>query len=292
MRSKVHFVAVSSGLCINEYFYMGHTICIVSLKGGVGKTATAVNLSLSLALLGKNTMLVDGDPQGSATTGVGIDKRRLKKTLYDVLMGKSRLEDTIVRAGINSLKVVPVRGELFRAEHELEASRDREKILSRLLLKHKKEYDYVVIDTPPSLSLISVNGIAAADSILIPLQCEYPAYESFVQLLRFIDYAKQKLNPDLRISGVLLTMRDAGEKISDRIVQNIRTRLGQKVFDAVIPRDAGLRESSATGKPLPLYYPESVGAKRYMELAKEVVERTREFREARNQTIESKETKK
>ncbi len=253
---------------------MGHIISIVSLKGGVGKTTTAVNLSTSLAMGGKKTLLVDCDPQGSATTGIGIDKTKLKRTLYDALMGKFPPEEVVIRAKPDLLDVIPVRGELFRAEYELMSNPDKERILSELLPRMTHAYDFIIIDTPPSLGLISINGIVAADSLLIPLQCEYLAYESLVQLLRFVNLVKKKLNPNLQLTGVLLTMHEKDEKVSDRIVKNVRDHLKNKAFDTIIPRNVRLRESAATGMPLPLEDPESIGARCYMELATEVMERT------------------
>ena len=253
---------------------MGHIISIVSLKGGVGKTTTAVNLSTSLAMVGKKTLLVDCDPQGSATTGIGIDKSRLKKTLYDALIGKYPPEEIVIRAKPDLLDAIPVRGELFRTEYELMSHPDKERILSELLPRMKHTYDFIIIDTPPSLGLIAINGIVAADSLLIPLQCEYLAYESLVQLLRFINLVKRKLNPNLQLTGVLLTMHEKGEQVSDRIVENVKERLKNKAFDTIIPRNVRIRESAATGKPLPLDDPESVGAQCHMRLAAEVMDRT------------------
>lgn len=253
---------------------MGHTISIVSLKGGVGKTTTAVNLSVSLAMRGKKTLLVDCDPQGSATTGIGIEKDRLRKTLYDALIGRFPLGELMIRPASGFPDVIPVRGDLFRAEYELMSNPDKERILSELLPRIRHEYDFVIIDTPPSLGLISINGIVAADSLLIPLQCEYLAYESLVQLLRFINLVKKKLNPGLQLTGVLLTMHEKTERVSEQIVKNVRDRLKHRAFDTIIPRDVRLRESAAAGKPLQLDDPESIGARCYMKLAEEVMDRT------------------
>ncbi len=252
---------------------MGHIICIASLKGGVGKTTTAVNLSAAFASGQNRTLLIDCDPQGSASMGVGISKKKLTRTLYDALVGTTPIEDTVHDACAEFLEVIPARGEFFRAELELISKPGKERMLRNLLSNIRNRYDYLILDTPPSLSLISINAMTAADTLVIPLQCEYLAYESLIQLLRFIRLVKKNLNPNLKLAGVLLTMYDMGEKVSHQIADNARRHLKNAVFKTIIPRSVQLREASGLGKPLMLIDPDSVGARSYLELAREIVER-------------------
>jgi len=251
---------------------MGYTICIASLKGGVGKTTTSVNLSAALAMYGKKVLLIDSDPQGSTTTGIGIDKKKIFKTLYDALMGKAQITELISKSDIKYLQIVPARVELFRAELGLVSQREKGKILRKLLTKVKDQYDYIIIDTPPSLGLLSVNAINAADLALIPLQCEFLAYESLIQLLQFIRAIRNKMNMDLKV-GILFTMYNPEEKTSLEIVKNAKKRLKDLLLTTVIPRSYQLRESTTSCKPLVISDIVSKGAKSYINLAKEIIQR-------------------
>ena len=257
---------------------MGHIICIVSHKGGVGKTTTAVNLSASLAVAEKETLLVDCDPQGHATTGMGIDKGRLTKTLSHGMMGYAVPEEIIIDSDLDSLKALPARIELFHAEAELMSKSGKERVLRNLLSDLKETYDYIVIDSPPSLRLLTVNAVSAADSLLIPLQCEFYALEGLGQLLQSIQILKKKFNPDIKIAGILLTMLAMGEKASRQIAEHARNHFKDMVFKTVIPRNVQLRESASHGKPLLFQDIMSVGAQSYLALAREIIDRGAMFR--------------
>lgn len=251
---------------------MGQIICIVSQKGGVGKTTTAVNLSTALALAEKKSLLVDCDPQGHATSGMGIDKSKLGTTIYHVMTGKAGVEKPIIESDLELLKTLPASIELVRAETELMSKPGKEKILRDLLRGLKEVYDYIIIDSPPSLSLLAVNAISAADSLLIPLQCEFYALEGIANLLKTVQVFKKYFNPGIQISGVLLTMFAKSEKISRQIGNEARKYFKNKVFETVIPRSVSLRESAIYGKPLLLRDICSTGARSYLKLAKELME--------------------
>lgn len=252
---------------------MGQIICITSQKGGVGKTTTAVNLSTALAIAEKKVLLVDCDPQGHATSGMGIDKAKLTDTIYHVMTGKTSIEKPIIDSELTSLKTLPSRSELIRVEAELMAKPDKEKILLKLLSHLKRTYDYIIIDSPPSLGLLTVNAISAADSLLIPLQCEYYAFEGIVHLLKTVQILKKHFNPQIKIIGIFLTMFEIDEKISRQIGIEARNYFKDMVFKTVIPRSRHLRESAVYGKPLLLKNINSIGAQSYLQLAKELMDR-------------------
>lgn len=250
---------------------MATTICIANQKGGVGKTTTAINLSVALAVSRKKILLVDCDPQGNATTGVGIDKKALTRTLYHAMIGEASATSIILDSMIDSLKIIPARVELIGFEIEMISSANRENILKRLLSELTSSYDYIILDCPPSLSLLTINAMTAADTLLIPLQCEFFALEGLGQLLQTMKRVKRGLNPELKLGGILLTMFDKRTNLSSQVAEEAKKYFKDLVFKAVIPRSVRLGEAPSYGKPILLYDPTSTGATGYIDLAKEIL---------------------
>ncbi len=248
---------------------MGRIICVANQKGGVGKTTTAVNLAASLGLSGKETLLVDFDPQGNATSGLGI-KVEKAATVYQLLLGEKTWEEVLCKTPISHLEVLPASRDLIGAEIELIGQPAREHRLEEILKPEQGKYRYLLIDCPPSLGLLTVNGLTAADSVLIPLQCEYYALEGLRSLLETIDLIRERLNPRLEIEGILLTMFDARNRICHQVAEEIRGFFSDKVFQTMIPRNVRLSESPSHGLPALLYDPQCRGAQSYLELAKEI----------------------
>jgi chromosome partitioning protein len=248
-------------------------IAITNQKGGVGKTTTAVNLSACLADLGKKVLMLDIDPQGNATSGIGIDKQKIKRCIYDALINDIDARKIIVESSIGGLDVIPATIQLAGAEIELVPTLSREVRLKKVIEKIRNEYDFIFIDCPPSLGLLTLNALTAADIVLVPIQCEYYALEGLGQLVNTIDLVKKHLNSDLQIRGVILTMYDSRTNLSLQVADEVRKHFGEVVFRAVIPRNVRLSEAPSHGEPIIKYDPRSKGAEVYKLLAEEVLAR-------------------
>ncbi len=250
---------------------MGKTIAIANQKGGVGKTTTAINLSASIALAGREILVVDIDPQGNTTSGLGFDRTELTSSIYDVLSDSLEIHETILETAVENLHLVPSSIDLIAAEVELVDVSEREFVLKKALQPVINDYEFIIIDCPPSLGLLTLNGLVAADSVLIPVQCEYYALEGIGLLSRTIDLVQSSFNPDLQIEGVLLTMFDRRTSISHQVADEVRRFFGGRVYSTVIPRNVTLSEAPSFGKPVMLYDARSKGAQSYLKLAKEIL---------------------
>ncbi|MBU0547632.1 MAG: AAA family ATPase [Candidatus Omnitrophica bacterium] len=250
---------------------MSKIIAICNQKGGVGKTTTSINLAAYLAIAGKKVMLIDLDPQANTTSGIGINKHDIKKSTYHILLEELELKDILQKTEIDNLVLAPSNLDLTGAEVELVGALGREYRLKRALQKEKEKFDFLIIDSPPSLGLLTINGLCAADSVIIPVQCEYYALEGLTQLHNTIRLVKENLNPSLVIEGVLLTMADFRTNLTKEVIQEARNHFKEKVYNTVIPRNVRLTEAPSFGKPIVLYDRDSLGAQKYEELSKEIL---------------------
>lgn len=252
---------------------MGKIIAIANQKGGVGKTTTSINLSASLAAKGKKVLVIDMDPQGNTTSGFGVDKNDLDETIYELILGECAIQDCIIKDVIQNVSILPSNVNLAAAEIELIGVDKKEYILKNEVDYIRDQYDYIMIDCPPSLSMLTINAMTTADTVLVPIQCEYYALEGLSQLIHTINLVKERLNPDLDMEGVVFTMYDSRTNLSTQVVENVKQNLKQRVYDTVIPRNIRLAEAPSYGMPIQMYDPKSAGAEAYMALADEVIGR-------------------
>ena len=250
---------------------MGKTIAIANQKGGVGKTTTSINLSACLAELEKKVLVIDLDPQGNTTSGFGVEKNDLDNTVYELMLSECSIKECILNDVIDGVSIIPSNVNLAAAEIELIGVDRKEYILKREVEWIKDSFDYIIIDCPPSLSMLTINAMTTADTVLVPIQCEYYALEGLSQLIHTINLVKERLNPDLDIEGVVFTMYDSRTNLSMQVVENVKSNLSQKVFQTLIPRNIRLAEAPSYGMPINAYDPKSAGAEAYMQLAEEVI---------------------
>ena len=252
---------------------MGRTIVVANQKGGVGKTTTSINLSASLASLGKNVLVIDMDPQGNTTSGLGVEKDEVENTVYELLLGEKTIQECLQPEIFENLSILPSNVNLAGAEIELLGINDKEYILRNAVDYIKDDYDFIIIDCPPSLNMLTVNAMTTADTILVPIQCEYYALEGLSQLIHTIDLVQQRLNPHLRMEGVVFTMYDARTNLSLQVVENVKNNLNTTIYKTIIPRNIRLAEAPSHGLPINLYDSKSAGAESYRLLAQEVIGR-------------------
>ena len=252
---------------------MSKIIAIANQKGGVGKTTTAVNLSACLAEKGKKVLTIDIDPQGNTTSGLGVDKNSVENTLYELLLSEADVRDTIIKNVVQNVDLIPSNVNLSGAEIELIGIENKEYILKEITDKVRSEYDYIIMDCPPSLSMLTINALTAATSVLVPIQCEYYALEGLSQLIHTIELVKDRLNNNLEIEGVVFTMYDARTNLSLQVVENVKDNLKQNIYKTIIPRNVRLAEAPSYGQPITIYDSRSAGAESYRLLAEEVINR-------------------
>ncbi|HIV25916.1 MAG TPA: ParA family protein [Candidatus Scatomonas pullistercoris] len=255
---------------------MGRTIAIANQKGGVGKSTTAINLSACLAEMGKKVLTIDIDPQGNTTSGLGIEKNELEKTVYELLIGECALEECLIHLEFQNQDLLPSNVDLAGAEIELIGIDNKEYILKENIDTVRADYDFIIIDCPPSLNMLTINALTTADTVLVPIQCEYYALEGLAQLLHTIELVQERLNPKLKIEGVVFTMYDARTNLSLQVVENVKDNLNQKIYKTIIPRNVRLAEAPSYGLPINLYDSRSAGAESYRLLAEEVINREEE----------------
>ncbi|MBQ5474634.1 MAG: ParA family protein [Lachnospiraceae bacterium] len=253
---------------------MGRTIVIANQKGGVGKTTTAINLAACIAEAGKKVLIIDLDPQGNTTSGLGLNKNELETTVYDLIMGECSLKECMVKSEMEeNLTIMPANVNLAGAEIELVDVKDREYVLKNEIDYIRDDYDFIIIDCPPSLNVLTVNAMTTADTVLVPIQCEYYALEGISQLIHTINLIHDRLNPNLILEGVVFTMYDARTNLSAEVVENVKESLDTTIYKTIIPRNVRLAEAPSYGQPINIYEPKSAGAESYRNLAKEIINR-------------------
>lgn len=252
---------------------MERIIAIANQKGGVGKSTTAINLSACLAEAGKKVLTIDIDPQGNTTSGLGIDKNEVENTVYELLLGECEINDCILDVEVENLQMIPSNVNLAGAEIELIGVEEKEYILKKNIEKVEEQYDYIIIDCPPSLNMLTINAMTTASTVLVPIQCEYYALEGLSQLMHTIELVQDRLNPELEIEGVVFTMYDARTNLSLQVVENVKENLDQNIYKTIIPRNVRLAEAPSYGLPITLYDGKSTGAESYRLLAEEVIHR-------------------
>ena len=252
---------------------MGRVIAVANQKGGVGKSTTAINLSACLAEKGKKVLAIDIDPQGNTTSGLGVDKNNVENTLYELLLGEAEAKDTIVKDVVENVDLIPSNVNLSGAEIELIGVDEKEYIMKKIIDKVRRKYDYIIMDCPPSLNMLTINALTAANSVLVPIQCEYYALEGLTQLIHTINLVQERLNPSLEMEGVVFTMYDARTNLSLQVVENVKNNLNQTIYKTIIPRNVRLAEAPSHGLPINYYDARSTGAESYQLLAEEVIHR-------------------
>lgn len=258
---------------------MERIIAVTNQKGGVGKTTTVINLSAALAEFGKKVLAIDLDPQGNTTSGLGFNKQEIEETVYELMLGECKIEECLQVNDLENITLIASNVDLAAAEIELIGIQNKEYILKKELDKIKEDYDYIIIDCPPSLNMLTLNALTAATSVIVPIQCEYYALEGLSQLIHTVDLVKERLNPDLEIEGVVFTMYDARTNLSLQVVENVKSNLQQAVYKTIIPRNVRLAEAPSHGLPINLYDPKSTGTESYRFLAEEVINKGKEVDE-------------
>ena len=252
---------------------MGRIIAIANQKGGVGKTTTSINLAASIAEMGKRVLAIDLDPQGNMTSGLGVDKNEVENTVYELMLDECSINESIQDTVVKGLRLIPSNVNLAGAEIELLGINDKEYILKTAVDYIRDDYDFIVIDCPPSLNMLTVNAMTTADTVLVPIQCEYYALEGLSQLIHTINLVQERLNPNLQMEGVVFTMYDARTNLSLQVVENVKENLNQNIYKTIIPRNVRLAEAPSYGQPITIYDPRSSGAESYRLLAEEVINR-------------------